>query len=86
MEDAKVIALEDHYNKRKIREAIEIEKHIKIFNKDNGLIFCKSWKPIMHSLKEKEKENTNGRPKQEMAENNYLSKRNNLDSIETPHS
>ena len=29
MEDAKVIALEDHYNKRKIREAIEIEKHIK---------------------------------------------------------
>ena len=60
MEDAKFIALEDHYNKRKISEAIKIEKHIKIFNKDDGLILCKSWKPIIHSLKEKEKENTNG--------------------------
>ena len=82
MEDAKVIALEDHYNKRKIREAIEIEKHIKNFNKDDGLILCKSWKPIIHSLKEK----TNSRPIQKMTRNNYLLRKNNLDSIETPHS
>ena len=36
MEDAKFIALEDHYNERKIREAIEIEKHIKILTKMMG--------------------------------------------------
>ena len=82
MEDAKVIALEDHYNKRKIREAIEIEKHIIFFNKDDGLIFCKSRKPIIHSLKEK----TNSQPIQKMTRNNYLLRKNNLDSIETPHS
>ena len=82
MEDEKVIDLEDHYNNRKIRKSIEIRKHTNNLNKDDGLVLCKSWKPIIHSLKEK----TNCRPNQKMAGNNYLSIRNNLVSIETPRS
>ena len=53
MEDARVITLEDYYNKRRICEANEIEKHPKNFNKDGGLILCNSWKPLIHPLKNK---------------------------------
>ena len=51
MEKAKVIALEEHYNKRRIREALEIEKQPKFFNRDDGLILSESWKPILNLLK-----------------------------------
>jgi hypothetical protein len=42
MEDAKVIAMEDHYNKIWIHEAIEIEKHMHNFNIDDELILSDS--------------------------------------------
>jgi hypothetical protein len=53
IEDAKVIAMEDHYNKRHIREALEIEKHPQNFNKDDGLVLSESWKPLIHTFKNK---------------------------------
>ena len=51
IEKAKVIAVEEHYNKRRIREALEIEKRPKNFNRDDGLILSESWKPILNLLK-----------------------------------
>jgi len=50
IEEARVLAIEENYNKRRIREAIEIEKHPRNFNRDDGLTLCDSWKPIIHSL------------------------------------
>ena len=49
----KVIAIEDHYNRRKIREVVKIDKHPQTFNMDDVLILNKSWKPILHNLKDK---------------------------------
>ena len=57
MEKAKVIALEEHYNKRRIREALEIEKRQKNFNRDDGLILSESWKPILNLLKKQQSTN-----------------------------
>ena len=54
IEEAKIIALEEHYNKRCIREAIEIEKHPRNFNREDGLILCEAWKPIIHAIRLKE--------------------------------
>ena len=54
MEKAKVLALEEHYNKRRIREALEIEKQPKNFNRDDGLILSESWKPILNLLKKQQ--------------------------------
>ena len=54
MEDAKVISIEDHYNKRRIREAIEIEKHPQNLNRDNGLDLFNSWKPLIQTLRNNE--------------------------------
>ena len=51
MEDAKVIATEDHYNKRRIREAIDIEKHPQNINRDDGLDLSNSWKPLIQTLR-----------------------------------
>ena len=48
IEDAKVIAIEENYNKRRIQEVIKIEKHENNFNRDDGLILSKTWKPIIH--------------------------------------
>jgi len=49
IEEAKVIATKDHYNKRYLREAIKIGKHSQKFNRD-GFFLCKSWKPLIHVL------------------------------------
>ena len=54
MEKAKVLALEEHYNKRQIREALEIEKQPNFFNRDDGLILSESWKPILNLLKKQQ--------------------------------
>ena len=48
MEDAKLISKEDHYLKRKIKEAIEIEKRKNNMNRDDGLNISNTWKPLIH--------------------------------------
>ena len=48
IEDAKVIAIEENYNRRCIREAIEIEKNEKNFSRDDGLILSETWKYSIH--------------------------------------
>ena len=42
IEDSKVIAKVDHFHHRKLREAIEIERHAKNLNRDDGWKLSKS--------------------------------------------
>jgi hypothetical protein len=37
---------------RFIREAIEIELHLNIINREDGVSLSRSWKPLIHTLKE----------------------------------
>ena len=53
MEDAKLISKEDHYLKRKIREAIEIEKRKNNLNQDEGLNINNTWKPLIYHTSHK---------------------------------
>ena len=54
IEQANVIAIEDHYTRRRIREVVEIEKHPKIFNRDDDLVNSGIWKPLIWKLRDKE--------------------------------
>ena len=54
VEHAKVIATKEHYSKRHIREAVEIEKHPKFFNRDDGLVLSDLWKPPIPKLRNNE--------------------------------
>ena len=51
IEDVKLVKKEDHYLKRKIKEAIEIEKRNNILNHDDGLKLSNTWKPLFEILK-----------------------------------
>jgi hypothetical protein len=50
IENTKFIAKMEHYGKRKIREAIEIELERNNLNRDEGLKISEAWKPILHNL------------------------------------
>jgi len=50
LEDAKVIAREDNYQKRKIREAIEIIKCPQNLNRDNGSEISGNWLPMINQI------------------------------------
>ena len=51
IEDVKLVRKEDHYLKRKIKEAIEIEKRKNNLNRDDGLKLSNTWKPLIETLK-----------------------------------
>ena len=51
MEEVKLVRKEDHYLKRKINEAIEIEKRKNNLNRDDGLKLSNTWKPLLETLK-----------------------------------
>ena len=54
IEQDKVIATEYHYMRRRIREAMEIEKHPKNFNRDDGMVISEIWKHLIRKLRDKD--------------------------------
>ena len=51
IEKASLIAKEDNYNKRRIREAVEIDKMNNNLNKDDGLKLSNTWKTLINKIK-----------------------------------
>jgi len=46
-ENAKIMAREDHYQKRKIREALKISKYLNKLNRDGGNEINGNWHPMI---------------------------------------
>ena len=47
LEYTKILAKENHFFKRRVREAIEIRKHPSNLNRDNGLELSENWLPLI---------------------------------------
>ena len=50
LEDAKIIAREQHCQRRNIREALEIIKHPNNIKRDGGYEISDSWRPLIGKI------------------------------------
>jgi hypothetical protein len=51
MDKASLIAKEEHYNKRRMREALEIDIRNNTLNKDEGLKLSDTWRLVINQIK-----------------------------------